>query len=117
MKAENSLVKCLQLLQEASEKFGRPYQDIPALADVMTEIGFVDVKIEKFRWPTNPWPKEKRYYELGAWCYENFSSGLEAITLAALTRGHGWAVEDVAVFLTDVRRAMGDRKIHAYWPM
>ncbi|ENH73035.1 hypothetical protein FOC1_g10009770 [Fusarium oxysporum f. sp. cubense race 1] len=98
-------------------RFGRPYVDIPALVDVMTEIGFVDVKIERFRWPSNSWPKDKKYKELGAWCYENFSSGLEAITMAALTRGHGWSVEDTTVFLMDVRKTMGDRKVHAYWPI
>lgn len=117
MKPDNALLKCLKLLQEASERFGRPYVDIPALVDVMTETGFVDVKIERFRWPSNSWPKDKKYKELGTWCYENFSSGLEAITMAALTRGHGWSVEDTTVFLMDVRKTMGDRKIHAYWPM
>ncbi|KAF5546673.1 methyltransferase [Fusarium mexicanum] len=117
VKPDNPLLKCLKLLQEASERFGRPYVDIPALVDVMTEIGFVDVKIERFRWPSNSWPKDKKFKELGAWCYENFSSGLEAITMAALTRGHGWSVEDTTVFLMDVRKSMGDRKIHAYWPI
>ncbi|RBR18828.1 hypothetical protein FVER53590_11614 [Fusarium verticillioides] len=117
VKPDNPLLKCLKLLQEASERFGRPYVDIPALVDVMKEIGFVDVKIERFRWPSNSWPKDKRYKELGAWCYENFSSGLEAITMAALTRGHGWSVEDTTVFLMDVRKSMGDRRIHAYWPI
>ncbi|KAF9767775.1 hypothetical protein IL306_015012 [Fusarium sp. DS 682] len=117
VKPDNSLLKCLKLLQEASEKFGRPYVDIPALVDVMTEIGFVDVKIERFRWPSNSWPKDKRYKELGTWCYENFSSGLEAITMAALTRGHGWSMEDTTMFLTQVRKDMGNKKIHAYWPM
>ncbi|KAF5643231.1 methyltransferase [Fusarium sp. NRRL 52700] len=117
VKPDNALLKCLKLLQEASERFGRPYVDIPALVDVMTEVGFVDVKIERFRWPSNTWPKDKKYKELGAWCYENFSSGLEAITMAALTRGHGWSVEDTTVFLMDVRKSMGDRKIHAYWPI
>ncbi|EGU82978.1 hypothetical protein FOXB_06531 [Fusarium oxysporum f. sp. conglutinans Fo5176] len=117
VKPDNALLKCLKLLQEASERFGRPYVDIPALVDLMTEIGFVDVKIERFRWPSNSWPKDKKYKELGTWCYENFSSGLEAITMAALTRGHGWSVEDTTVFLMDVRKTMGDRKVHAYWPI
>lgn len=75
----------------------------------MKEIGFVDVKIERFRWPSNSWPRDKKFKELGAWCYENFSSGLEAITMAALTRGHGWSVEDTTVFLMGVDRGMEAR--------
>jgi hypothetical protein len=114
---DNVMLRCLELLQEASAKFGRAYQDIPSLADTMAEIGFVNVVIERFRWPTNAWPKDKKYKELGAWCYANFSGGLEAITMAPLTRAHGWSPEDVRVFLVDVRKAMGDKNIHAYWPM
>lgn len=113
----NALLQCAQLLQGASEMFGRAYQDIPSLVDIMTEIGFVDVVIETFRWPNNPWPKDKRLKELGAWVYTNFSGGLEGITMAPLTRAYGWTPQAVEVFLVDVRKVLGDRNTHAYMPM
>ncbi|KAL6407629.1 hypothetical protein AUP68_08649 [Ilyonectria robusta] len=113
----NALLQCAQLLQGASEKFGRAYQDIPSLVNIMTEIGFVDVVIEAFRWPNNPWPKDKRLKELGAWVYTNFSGGLEGITMAPLTRAYGWTPQAVEVFLVDVRKVLGDRNTHAYMPI
>ncbi|KAH7152756.1 S-adenosyl-L-methionine-dependent methyltransferase [Dactylonectria macrodidyma] len=114
---DSALLQCAQLLQQASEKFGRAYQDIPSLVNIMKEIGFVDVVIETFKWPNNPWPKDKRLTELGAWVFENFSGGLEGITLAPLTRAHGWSPHTVRIFLVDVRKALGDKNIHAYMPI
>ncbi|KAI5460200.1 S-adenosyl-L-methionine-dependent methyltransferase [Mariannaea sp. PMI_226] len=114
---DNALVKVVHLLQEASTMFGRPYQDIPALADIMAKIGFADIAVERFRWPTNGWPKDKKYKELGLWCYANFSGGLEAITMASLTRAHGWTPEEVNMFLVEVRKVLGDSRVHAYWPI
>ncbi|KAH7374701.1 S-adenosyl-L-methionine-dependent methyltransferase [Plectosphaerella cucumerina] len=114
---DSALSRAFDLLLEASVKFGRAFASIPELADIMREVGFVDVTIERLKWPMNPWPKEKKYKEIGAWCYENFSSGLSAITMAPLTRAHGWTPEEVELFLVDVRKDMANRSIHAYWPI
>jgi hypothetical protein len=111
------MLKSLALLMEASIKFGRPYQDIPALADIMAKIGFVDVVVEMFKWPINSWPKDKKAKLLGSWCHANFSIGLEAFTMAPLTRAHNWTPEEVSLFLVDQRKAMSDKNTHAYWPM
>jgi hypothetical protein len=39
------------------------------------------------------------------------------ISMALFTRGLGWSVEELEVFLVDVRREMKSTKIHAYWNM
>jgi hypothetical protein len=111
------MLKSLARLMEASIKFGRPYQDIPALADVMAKIGFVDFVVEMFKWPINSWPKDTKAKLLGSWCHANFSIGLEAFTMAPLTRAHNWTPEEVSLFLVDQRKAMSDKNTHAYWPM
>jgi hypothetical protein len=117
LKPDNIMLKSLRLLTEASVKFGRPYQDIPPLADIMTQVGFVDVVIKQFKWPINGWPKDKKDKLLGEWSYINMVSGLEAFTMAPLTRAHGWTPEEVTLFLIDQRKALGDKNTHAYWPM
>lgn len=114
---DNIMLKSLRLLTEASIKFGRPYQDIPPLADIMREVGFVDVKVKMFKWPINGWPKDKKAKLLGEWCYVNMASGLEAFSMAPMTRAHGWTPEEVTLFLVDQRKAMADKNTHAYWPM
>ncbi|RFN45716.1 hypothetical protein FIE12Z_10028 [Fusarium flagelliforme] len=114
---DNIMLKSLRLLTEASIKFGRPYQDIPPLADVMREVGFVSVEVKMFKWPINGWPKDKKAKLLGEWCYVNMASGLEAFSMAPMTRAHGWTPEEVTLFLVDQRKAMADKNTHAYWPI
>ncbi|KAH7149799.1 S-adenosyl-L-methionine-dependent methyltransferase [Dactylonectria estremocensis] len=115
--ADHALVRCLQLMHEASVQFGRAFQEIQPLKAMMEEIGFVDVARARRKWPTNTWPQDKRHKELGAWSRMNLDGGLEAFTMAPLTRAHGWSREQVVLFLVDVRRDLNDRGIHAYWPV
>lgn len=51
------------------------------------------------------------------WAYENVAGNLSGVSMALFTRGLGWKVAEVEVFLAEVRRAMRDRTVHAYWPM
>ncbi|KAI8270132.1 Secondary metabolism regulator LAE1 [Colletotrichum sp. SAR 10_98] len=93
------------------------FQDCPSLVKVVEEAGFVDVKLTKFKWPLNPWAKDDHYKLLGEWTEENFMEGIEAWTLAPLTRALEWTREEVLVFLTQVRKELRDRSIHAYLPI
>ncbi|RBQ73228.1 hypothetical protein FVER14953_07211 [Fusarium verticillioides] len=117
LRPDNIMLKSLALLNEASVMFGRPYLDILSLVDIMKNIGFEDVVVEKFKWPINPWPRDKKAKLLGSWCYTNMACGLEAFTMAPLTRAHGWTPEEVNLWLVHQRKAMADRNIHAYWPL
>ncbi|KAH7253806.1 S-adenosyl-L-methionine-dependent methyltransferase [Fusarium redolens] len=114
---DNIMLKSLALLKEASVMFGRPYLDILSLEDIMKNIGFEDVVVERFKWPINSWPRDKKAKLLGSWCYTNMACGLEAFTMAPLTRAHGWAPEEVNLWLVHQRKAMADRNTHAYWPL
>ncbi|KAI3545095.1 hypothetical protein CSPX01_05301 [Colletotrichum filicis] len=117
----SALARYCNLLHEASVMLGRPYQEIPKLADVMRdpEIGFVDVEVRVFKWPTNGWPaadteEGRRLKEVGVWSGENIVAGLEGFAMAPFTRAFGWSKEDVDAFLVDVKREMRDESIHAY---
>ncbi|TIC99305.1 Secondary metabolism regulator LAE1 [Colletotrichum higginsianum] len=115
LKEDSALVKSIKMLEEAAIIFGRPFTDIPGLKDKMIQIGFEDVHIQRFKWPTNGWPKERKYKELGLWNYENFAPGWEAFTMAPLTRALGWTKEEVLIHVMEVRRDLADRNIHAYF--
>ncbi|KAF9881603.1 MFS sugar transporter [Colletotrichum karsti] len=117
LKADSALSKCTDLMYEASVKLGRPFQKIPPLVAIMEEVGFVDVRMSVFKWPSNSWPKDRMYKELGIWANENFCNGLEGFTMALFTRAHEWTREEVLVFLTSVRKDLNDKSIHAYWPI
>ncbi|KAF9877429.1 methyltransferase domain-containing protein [Colletotrichum karsti] len=117
LKPDSALSKCIDYMYQASIIFGRPYQEIPALVKVLEDVGFVDVRLDSFKWPTNSWPKDPKHKELGMWNYENIGNGFEALTMGPFTRAHGWTKEEVQVFLVDVRNDMKNRSIHAYWPI
>lgn len=83
----------------------------------MTEVGFIDIVENRFKWPTNRWPKDERYKELGAWQNANMTNGLEGFTMAPLTRAYGWTKEEVTLFLVDVRKDLNNPRIHTYLPV
>lgn len=101
----------------AASTLGFPLDTCGQAKRMMENVGFVDVVQIPFKWPINRWPKQKKYKELGMWVQENFTSGLEAMSLALLTRGLGWTPEQVHVFCVDVRKDMMDTSIHAWWPI
>jgi hypothetical protein len=87
------------------------------LKDFLAEIGYVDIVVSTFKWPTNAWPRDKKYKELGLWNNGNMATGLEALTMAPFTRALGWSKEEVDVFLAKVRKDLNSKAIHAYWPL
>ncbi|KXH35206.1 TAM domain methyltransferase [Colletotrichum simmondsii] len=115
LKPEHSISRTVEMLQEASELFGRPYQDPRALKSVLMETGFTGVTMQHFKWPTNSWPKEPRHKELGVWNNENLTQGWEAICMAPLTRALRWTKNEVLVLMAENRRDFCDRNIHAYF--
>ncbi|KAF4773839.1 hypothetical protein HER10_EVM0005210 [Colletotrichum scovillei] len=115
LKDDSSLMKSLRLLKEAAEFFQRPFQDIKSLADIMAEVGFEDIHLERYKWPSNSWPKDRNYKELGVWTYENLAMNWEAFLMAPLTRALSWTKEEVMVLAMEARRDLGDKSIHAYF--
>ncbi|KAF4821758.1 Secondary metabolism regulator LAE1 [Colletotrichum tropicale] len=95
---EHAISRWVDYLEQACAKFNRPFVDCPSLT-------------------LNPWAKDNHYKLLGEWTEENFMEGIEAWTLAPLTRALEWTREEVLVFLTQVRKELRDRSIHAYLPI
>ncbi|KAF4807317.1 Secondary metabolism regulator LAE1 [Colletotrichum siamense] len=114
---EHSIMKTGNLLLEATTNAGRKYIYPPDLKSMMMEAGFDSVTMQLFKWPVNPWPKEKKYKELGQWQNENLFQGWEAICMAPLTRALGWTKEEVIVLMAQNRRDFNNRNIHAYFPI
>ncbi|OLN95723.1 hypothetical protein CCHL11_02734 [Colletotrichum chlorophyti] len=114
---EHALYKSMRYLSEAAAKTDHAFADLATLRPMMEAAGFVDVAEMRFKWPSNTWPRHAKFKELGAWNYENITSGLQGFLMAALTRGLGWQADEVNVLAAQARKDVGDRSIHAYWPM
>ncbi|KAI8666768.1 hypothetical protein NCS57_00903500 [Fusarium keratoplasticum] len=105
------------LMIEATNVFGRGAQSAKKYKQQMIDAGFVNVTEVIYRWPTNRWPADSYYKELGFWCCHNIAGELSGLSMALFTRALGWSSEQVEVFLANVRTDMKDRRIHAWWPI
>ncbi|KAK1491252.1 methyltransferase domain-containing protein [Colletotrichum tamarilloi] len=114
---DTSLMKSVRLCCEAIAKLGVPYEHFSRFEGVLKEIGFEDVHIQRFKWPTNSWPKDKKHKEIGIWNYENFAPNWEGFLMAPLTRALDWTKEEVIILAMEARKDFANRNIHAYYNM
>ncbi|KAM0421281.1 hypothetical protein ACHAPT_011003 [Fusarium lateritium] len=114
---DHALFQSMKHLGEAAAKSGRPFIDLNTLRALLEKAGFEDVQEHKFKWPSNTWPRDAKFKELGAWNHENMIAGLQGFLMAALTRGLGWRAEEVDVLAAKAKQDLRDKSIHAYWPM
>ncbi|WKT43677.1 hypothetical protein QSH57_008513 [Fusarium oxysporum f. sp. vasinfectum] len=115
--ADHALSKWCNLLGEAFTKLGSTSIKFDRIKAIMEEVGFIDIVDTRFKWPTNPWPGDKKYKELGTWNNYNASNALESLTMASFSRAHGWSRDEVIMFLVDVRKDLNNPCVHAYNPI
>ncbi|KAK7221290.1 hypothetical protein V2G26_009293 [Clonostachys chloroleuca] len=112
---EHALHQWMSLMLKASQNLGRSIAASNYHKQRFINAGFKNVTQRAYKWPTNPWPKDAKYKELGLWTLANIENGLEGISMALMTRGLGWTKEELLPFLAAVRNDMRDPRIHAYW--
>lgn len=122
MPEDSATLKWTNIGLEGMKSYGRPINSALQYKTLMEAAGFVDVKEIRYKWPSNRWPRDPKYKELGMWNLENFSRGLSGFSLALFTRpkdagGLGWSVEEMEVFLTGVRKELRDTSMHMYFPL
>ncbi|KAJ3524835.1 hypothetical protein NM208_g11894 [Fusarium decemcellulare] len=104
-------------LYEASKKIGRTIQSVAHDTTVLEKAGFVDIVHREFKWPFNTWPLNPKLKEIGRWQCVNMDMGLEAFSLALLTRVAGWTKEEVLACCAEVRKDIRNRRMHGYWTL
>ncbi|KAF9878690.1 putative methyltransferase domain-containing protein [Colletotrichum karsti] len=112
---DTSLMKSVRLWAEALAVFGTPFEQFSRLKAVLEDVGFEDVRIRRFKWPTNGWPRDRKHKQLGMWNYENLAPNWEGLLMASLTRALNWTREEVLVLIMEARRDFGNREIHGYF--
>ncbi|KAF4955598.1 hypothetical protein FGADI_4433 [Fusarium gaditjirri] len=117
LKKDSYIDQWSSLMIEATNKFGRTAESAKFYKQQMIDAGFVNVTEVVYKWPTNRWPADSYYKDLGFWCDHNIAGELSGISMVLFTRGLGWSPEEVEVFLAKVRTDMRDRRIHAWWPV
>jgi len=94
----------------------------PRVGDLLQQAGFVDIKEEKIILPLNGWPADQHARRMGWWYNVALSAGLkndgcyglEAMSLAPLTRIYQWPVDHVRRLCSDALLQVNDPEVHAY---
>ncbi|KZL79577.1 methyltransferase domain-containing protein [Colletotrichum incanum] len=107
--------KWSKLLVEGTNKIGRPITVAASFKQMLENAGFIDVEERREKWPFNPWPKDKKLNDLGAWSQASTMMGVEAVSMALFTRVLDWSPEEATVFCAEVRNAHKKIGVHAYY--
>jgi hypothetical protein len=79
--------------------------------------GFTEIQDQTIRVPFNAWPTDPQLKDVGRWYHLGLTQGLEALTLAPLTRVMGWKKADVDRLVAACKREICSKRIHAYCNM
>ena len=103
----------LEASSRLNQRLDKPYH----YAQWMREAGFINLQNKVFKWPTNPWPRDKKHKTIGLWNLANALDGLEGFSMAYFTRILGWQPEEVQVFLAGVKTDQKNKQKHNYFPV
>jgi len=115
MTKDSALYKWNQLLIEGTEKMGRSMCKAAGHKQRLIDAGFVNVTEQLYKFPTNAWPRDKKYKNIGTWNCDNMLEAIPSMTLMIFTNFLGFTAAEVELLLVDVRKDMRNRNIHAYW--
>lgn len=73
----------------------------------------VDVQVRRLVVPSNPWPKDKRFKEIGLWQLKNLLAGLDGIS-ARILRAAGLSEDEANALVSQVKENLRNCSNHAY---
>lgn len=114
---DSYLAEWCRLCFEAGLNLKRPIFPVTEYKNYLAAAGFEDIVEVQRKWPTNNWPRDREFKELGILAYANIAGGLEGLSLAHFTRGLQWTPDRTRLFCMQTRDDLRDTTIHAYWPM
>lgn len=62
---DSAAKKWADYMLEAAAIFGCPLDSPKFYKQQLTDAGFVNVKETIYKWPSNPWPRDKKFKEMG----------------------------------------------------
>jgi hypothetical protein len=115
LKSDNSFLEWSKRVDEAYMAVGRPIRIGNKLADWYRSVGFVDVHEEVYKLPLNGWPKDPKFKMLGRFNGLSIREGLSSFSFRPFSQVFGWTHEETEIYLTGVKKALTDRKVHYYY--
>lgn len=120
--AEGALKDWYGYLVGATQAGGRCFGYNPNTRNLLVEAGFTDIREEVFKLPLNGWPTDRKDHRVGLWYNIALSEGhqgtggrgMEAMSLAPLTRHYRWRPDHVRRLCAEALMQVNDVKAHAY---
>jgi hypothetical protein len=114
MKEDYVFAKWVEVCRQGLEKFGVDLFGPSKHSSYLHEAGFVNVQEKVFKAPIGMWAKNQTLKTVGLYMRSILYDALQGVSVKPLTKGLGWSVEEVEVFLIDVRKSLMDKSIHSY---
>lgn len=85
----------------------------------MERQGFVEIQEQVIKIPLNPWHSDPHLKDIGRWYSLGLTQaqGLEALTLAPLSRMSNWKKPDIEALVGRVKKEICSKKYHVYHNM
>lgn len=112
--ADCALKEWCDKLMEAAQRAGRDWGVATKYAQLLSELGFVDITERREAIALSPWVKGKQNKHLSLLLQHDVLNMLEPVCMALFTRVLGWEQGRVLEFLVKVRRDVQNTDVHAY---
>ncbi|KAI1076969.1 S-adenosyl-L-methionine-dependent methyltransferase [Whalleya microplaca] len=101
-------------LIEAASRTGRDWGAAVRWAEMLRDLGFINVTERREAIALSPWPKGRQNKEYSILLQHDVLNMLEPVSMALFTRVLGWEPQRVRDFLELVKHDVRDTKLHAY---
>ena len=71
------------------ERFGKSFQIMERMKNLIEQAGFVDGVEKKYKWPLGAWSSDQKLKDVGRCNMHHWNEGLEGWSMALLTRVMG----------------------------
>jgi hypothetical protein len=104
-------------LYAAFDESGQSLEIDPGTQGLLEQLGFVEVKHYTMAIPFHPWPDDEHEKDMGRWFNLGMTQGIQALTMAPLTRMRRYSAEQVIQLVEDVKKDICTRSYRAYCTM
>ncbi|KAI6961367.1 hypothetical protein KC355_g12593, partial [Hortaea werneckii] len=112
--ADSAYAEFQERLSEAATQFGKVMNISPQFKSFVQNAGFQSVVEQQFKAPLAPWPKDRRYRNLGRYMNVQMLDAIEPYSLALFSRVLKWKPERIQALLAGVRQDLGNLNYHMY---
>lgn len=117
LREDSAYVELGKLYFDMSEKIGASGHEVRNWKRYLEEAGYQDVHEHILKIPTNPWPKNQRLKQIGAFEVSHFRDNIANVFARGYTQILGGDPAYFEVLLARARKEVIDRHMHSWVPL